>query len=232
MKTSTACLFLSQAFFLWMFLSTQGVERMADAGVLAGSGDADTNRLAYAYASQWRHGFCGFSPFYMPGFFFVSIATWCWSIGRPLRRLIPEGLITLCVALVAALLFYSAGAAIFLGDLRQDAGIVPRGVPWGPGLRGAAAAFYTLLAWSAVVLAIHRAVWWRSWKPLAVPMLLEAVLFVVRPFTLDNLSREWLHEVCSGNARAIASLAAVPAAVAILVWRQLAWQREHPAVRR
>ena len=229
MKTSRTFLFFSQAFFLWMFLSTQGVERMADAGLLAGPSEAALNSLAYAYASRWRHGFCGFSPFYMPGFFAVSIATWFWSVGRPLRRLIPEGLAILGAALLAAILLSSAGAAIFLGDLERATGIVPRGAPWGPGFRGAAGASYTLIAWSAVVLAIHRTVWWRSWKPLAVPALLEAVLFVVRPFTLDDLSREWLAEAFSGNARAIGSLAAAPAVLAILVWRQLDWQRRHPA---
>ena len=59
----------------------------------------------------------------------------------------------------------------------------------------------TLAAWSAVVVAIHRTVWWRSWKPLAVPALLEAVLFAVRPFTLDDLSRRPTDETFNKHVR-------------------------------
>jgi hypothetical protein len=229
MTASRTFLFLAQAFFLWTFLSTQGAERMADAGLLAGFDPAGIERLAYSYASRWRHGFCSFWPFYMPGFFAVSIATWFWSMGRPLRKLIPEALAIMSAALVAALAFSSVGAALFFADLERDTAIVPRGVVLGAGLRGAAGGFYTLVAWSAVVLAIHRSVWWRSWKPLAVPALLEAVLFAVRPFTLDDLSGEWFRAVVSGNARAVGSLAAAPFVLAALIYWQVAWQRRHSA---
>jgi hypothetical protein len=212
-------LIASQAFFLWMFLSTAALEHMAEAGRFSNPD------MARHYASQWRHGMAGIWPVCAPGFFGAAAAAWFWSFGMPLGRLIPGILLVTLAALAIAGVLTSAGTLLILRDFEHDTGIRAQGPALGPTLRGIATAWYSLVAWNALVLSAQRALWWRSYRPLLVPLVFNAVLVAIRPFTFDDLVSGWLHRASSGNPGALASLIAIPGLIAVLIQRQLAWEQ-------
>jgi len=209
----------AQTFFLWMFLSSACLEHMAEAGYF------ESPERALHYASQWRHGMAGIWPVCAPGFFGAAAAAWFWSLGMPLRRLIPGMLAASVAALAIAGVFTGAGAALVLRDFERDTGIRTQGVLLAPTLRGTMIAWYSLVAWSALVVSAQRALWRRSYRPLLVPLVLDAILAAVRPFTFDDLVSGWLDRAGSGNPGAVGSLIAVPALAGVLVRSQLAWER-------
>jgi hypothetical protein len=210
----------AQAFFLWMFLSSASLEHMAEAGRFANP------EAASRYASQWRHGMAGIWPVCAPGFFAAAAAAWFWSLGMPLRRLIPGILAVTLAALAVAAVFTGYGAALVLRDFEHDTGIRAQGSALGPTLRGTLTAWYSLVAWNALVLSAQRALWWRSYRPLLAPVVFDAVLLAIRPFTFDDLVSGWLHRAFSGDLGALSSLIAIPGVAAVLVHRQLAWERK------
>jgi hypothetical protein len=221
-------LLLAEAFFLWMFLSTTPLERMADAGRIEGGPPDEVRELTYRYVAEWRHGLAGGWLLYVPGFFATAVATWFWSFGRSLRDLIPEYAAVTCLALVLAVLQTPAGTKLSCAGLVRDSALVCAPPFPALGFQGVMTGLYTLIAWSIVVLASHRALWWRSYWPLIVPVVTDVVLIMVRPFTFDDLVNTWIRQALSGQAIASLSLLLVPAVSAWLVLAQLAWERGRP----
>jgi hypothetical protein len=218
-------LWCSQALFLWMFFSTSVLERMADASVFQAPAAAGTRTIVYGYAAEWRHGLAGLWPVYVPGFFAVTVAAWAWSIGRPLKRLLPELLLLTGAAGACAFLLTPEGTRLALRDLHRELGIASAASGFNVSAQGVVLGIYSLLAWSAVVLACHRALWWRSLWPLLVPAAMDSLLFFIRPYTLDELVSTWLGRVSKGNLRAILCFAAVPGISAWLVAMHLRWEK-------
>ncbi len=218
-------LFAAQAFFLWMFFSTQGLERLAYAGACSGAATAAVRAAAYRYAAEWRHGLSGGWPVYVPGFFIAAAVTWFWSFGRPLRKLVPECAVIMTAATLAALAASPAGLRAVLDSFYADAGIACRGAVPPPEVAPVAIAVYTLVAWTILVLSCHRALWCRNYWPLIFPVIADAVLIVVRPFTFDDLMTTWFSRARQGEPIALASFALVPAISMVMVWGQLAWER-------
>ena len=219
-------LFLAQAFFLWMFFASQGLERLADAGACSGAaGPTELRAAAYRYAAEWRHGLSGGWPLYVPGFFLAAVVTWFWSFGRALRKLVPECLATMAIAYVAALATAPAGTHAVIQAVAADMGIICRGAVLAPTIVQSAVGIYTLAAWTILVLACHRALWWRKYWPLAIPVATDGILIALRPFTFDDLVATWFTRVSRGELLAVVSLILVPAISLFMVWRQLVWER-------
>ncbi len=215
----------AQAFFLWMFFSTQGLERLADAGACSGGAAATVRITAYRYAAEWRHGLSGGWPVYVPGFFIAAAVTWFWSFGRSVRKLAPECAAVMTVATVAALAASPAGLRAVLLSFSVDQGIACRGRVPPPEAAPVAIAVYTLVAWIILVLSCHRALWRRKYWPLVFPVIADAVLIAVRPFTFGDLMTTWFNRAKQGEPIALASFALIPAISLVMVWGQLAWER-------
>ena len=210
----------AQSLFLWMFFSTQGLELMADAG------DLPVDRAtAYRYAAEWRHGLAGEWPLFVPGFFAVAVATWFWAFGRSVRALLPRLAGYMAVATLVALGLSGAGRDIVLRDFLRETGVCARAAPVWPSMQGIGIGLYTLAAWNAVILASHRALWWRSLWPLAVPVAMDAVLIVIRPFTFGDLVKTWWERSAHGDPTAVVSLAGVPLLATWMAMRQLSWEQ-------
>jgi hypothetical protein len=225
-------LFAAHAFFLWMFMAAEGLERMADAGRISGSPEVDVSALAYQFAAEWRHGMAGGWPLYVPGFFVAAIATWLWSGSRTLRRQLAEGIGIMSLATATAMLVASVGARRIVVAFEHESGLRCEGVPPGPSAVGIVLGLYTLLAWSTVIVGSQRAIATRSVRPLGVPIALNALLFFLRPFSdLSGLTTLWGERVLQGNGIAIASLLAIPGAVTFMGWHQVLSERRSRRIR-
>ncbi|MBA3440877.1 MAG: hypothetical protein H0T92_13510 [Pyrinomonadaceae bacterium] len=216
-----ALLFAAHTLFLWMFLAAEGLERMAEAGRISGSLAVDTKAIAYGFAAEWRHGMAGGWPLYMPGFFATAIATWVWSCGRPLRRLLAEGITVMALAALTAKLFAHIGTRYIIEAFEHQTNLQCEGVLLGSTVVGSGLGLYTLLTWSTVIIAGQRAVASRSVWPLWLPVVLNVVLAQIRPWTVGDFTELWGRRVLQGDGVAIISLLLVPSAAAFLVWYQL-----------
>jgi hypothetical protein len=225
-----SALFASQGLFLWMYLSTHSVEGLAQAGLLEGGRDIALSELTARYAAEWRHGLVGLWPVYVPGFLAVTITTWLWSIGRSLHRVDLELAVISGLALGAASLLTPIVAQLVLRDMRNELGVVAMGPPGGPTITGVLLAIYSLLAWNAFVVSCHRLLWRRSLLPLLVPVILDLILYVIRPFTADDLVATWFGRAAAGDVLACTWLAAVPVLATLLIVAELRYEhRRVPA---
>jgi hypothetical protein len=200
----------ADAAFLWMFLSTGPLEQIA-------------GMRALRFASDWRHGMSGNAWIYMPGFFATAAAIWLHErVARPatvLRQRASAGAIALLLAYAASI---PASAAVIQQFAATSAFAIPRDVPL-PGAACAAAAGYTLLAWSAFVLGCRGALVRRSWRPFVPAALLAAGLLIVRRWTVDEFSSAWAAGIASGDPIAVGSLLLSFAIAGLLV----ASERDH-----
>jgi putative ABC transport system permease protein len=206
-----AAVLASQALFLWMFFAAGGLERIADA-----TGATDAQAAAYAFASDWRHGMAGGSPLYMPGFFATAVATWFWA-----RRLSTPALLARCamlmpLAALAAHLAAPPGIAHVVAAFERATGIAYE-APTGPGVVRVAQGLYTLITWTAFVVAGHRALVGRSLRPFWVPAALSVGLALGRPVTVGDFTSLWAERVAAGDVVAIVSFALIPACVWLFV---------------
>jgi hypothetical protein len=218
--------FTTFAFFLWMFLATESLERMADAYRISGPQGVDARAIAYEFAAQWRHGMTGGWPLYMPGFFATAIAVWFWTNGQTLHRLISEATGVLLLATLAAKLLAPVGAAYVFELFERQTGLKCEGPPLESTFTGASAGIYTLVTWIAFVITSRRALAGRSFKLLWLPALLCVGLVVVRPMTVDDFTSYWVRQVIQGNGVAIFSLLLVPCVASFLIWRHLMTERK------
>ncbi len=214
-------LFVSHAFFLWMFLASEGLEQLADAyRITGGQGgqDTDTRALAYQFAAQWRHGMTGGWPLYMPGFFATAIATWFWSAGKTIRRLIAEAIVIMILASLTARLLAPAGTSHIVEAFLRQTGFQREGSLLGSTIAGFSAGLYTLITWSTFIIAGQRALARRSFKPFWLPAILCIVLAMVRTMTVDDFTSYWADRVVEGDGVAIFSLLLVPSLAAVFIW--------------
>jgi hypothetical protein len=208
-------------FFLWMFLATTPLERMADVGLITSNAGQDPRHTAYAFAAQWRHGMAGNSPLYMPGFFITAAAVWFWSVGKTLRRMLVEATAMLGIAFVVANALVPFGIPMVLGRFRLQTGCAVSGAPLGGSAIAAAQAVYTLLTWNTFLIASRFALKLHSFKPLLVPSVLAVVLAFARPWTVGDLASLWIRRSCNAEPAATLSLAIVPILATFLVLCEL-----------
>jgi hypothetical protein len=226
--TKLLLLFAAHTFFLWMFLASETLERIADANLISQHEGIDGKSAAYEFAAKWRHGMSGGWPLYMPGFFVSAIVTWFWSSGQTLRRLIAQAITVASVATLTAWLLSPLGSARVVAAFQNQTGFQCEGTLLGPSVTGASAGLYTLATWSVFVVASERALANRSFRPFLLPLILSIVLGLVRPMTLDDLTILWRQRVVQGDEVAIISLLLIPIVAVFLVLHRLG--RRKPAL--
>ena len=208
---SLVFLVVSQTLFLWMFLSADPLEQLADR---YGS-RADT---VMQFTAQWRHGMAGNSPLYLPGFFMTAAAVWIYARGQP-RAVAHAGGVAVAAVIAcgaaAALAPWGAEAVVRAFHSRMSS-LVPSSIPRAS-LYAAMIGGYTLLTWTTVVTCARTSLVRRSFTPLLLPAALTAGLILVRPFTADDFTRHWAVEVLAGDLVAWVSLLSVIALATALV---------------
>ncbi len=208
-------------FFLWMFFAAATLERTADLGWISASPGRDARAVAYEFAARWRHGMAGNSPIYMPGFFAVAIAVWFWCKGKGLLRMLAEGLSLLAAAAVCAALLAPYTASRILSDFVAQEGFnVSHASPSGSWIAWAQGV-YSLLTWSTVIIASRWSIKLKSPKPLLVPLGLNLILALVRPWTVADFTSQWVTQALDGEPVAVISFLLVPVISGFLAWVEL-----------
>lgn len=224
-----ALMLVSCIFFLWMFFAAAALERTADLGWISASAGQDARAIAYEFAARWRHGMSGNSPLYMPGFFAVASASWFWCNKKNLLRMLLEGFILLALASVCAAVLAPSAAARIVSDFSEHAGVsisqfstAGTWIAWAQGV-------YSLLTWTTVIIASRWSIRLRSPKPLLIPLVLNLVLALVRPWTVADFTSQWLRETLAGEPTAVISFLLVPVLSAFLAWVELQHPKEKTA---
>ncbi len=217
-------LYVAYTAFLWMFFSAESLELAADWDRIQGPRNGNARFAAYQFAAKWRHGMAGNSWLYMPGFFASALAAWHWALGQPARLLWMEVLPVSLSALLTAKLLAPAGTVLVIKTFESSTGLLCPGTPAGPTFCGALVALYTLLTWCSFVIGSQLAFYRRSLCSLAVPVILNVVLALIRPWTVGDFSALWLQNVRVGDLVAISSFLAILLSAALLASHQTADQ--------
>ena len=222
MTATTIALFLAEILFLATFLSAEPLEIMADAGQIP------MVETAYLYASRWRHGMAGSWPFYMSGFFAVAIAVWFWSLKRSVREMIVEGCGLTLFALLVAFLLQPFGTASIVTQFQTETGLLCDGQPPANTIVGIFRSLYTLVTFAVGIVSI-RLVLARCLAgkrlgcltPLILPVVMNLILALIRPWTVGDLTSYWLIQLRDLNPVATLSFAGVLFAAAGMLAAQL-----------
>jgi hypothetical protein len=200
---SLVFLVVSQTLFLWMFLSADPLEQLAN-------GYGSRADAVMQFAAQWRHGMAGNSPLYLPGFFMTAAAVWMYARGQPGAIAHAGG-----VALAAVIAFGAAGAlapwgaeAVVRAFDSKISSAAPASIPRAS-LHASMIGGYTLLTWATFVTCARTSLVRRSFSPLLLPAALTVGLVLVRPFTADDFTRHWAVQVVEGDLVAWLSLLSV-----------------------
>lgn len=211
-------LFLAHTFFLWMFFTAGGLERLAELGLIAGAQEAEMKRLAFEFAAQWRHGMTWGWPLYMPGFFVTAIAVWFGAYGLTWRKVVIESAVMMALAVLAALMLSRYSTSLVVDAFQSQTGLRcarPDGVvAWrviGQGL-------FTLINWSSFVAACQLCLTRKSFRPLLLPAGLSLLLIYIRPFTADEFTTFWVQQIREGEFVAIFSALLIPTLAALFLW--------------
>ena len=163
----------------------------------------------------------GNSPLYMPGFFATAIAIWFWCAGKSVARMFAEGAIVIAVASVCATLLSPLGARLVLTDFQAQGFVVTDKASSGTWL-AFAQGVYSLLTWSTLIIASRWAIKLRSPKPFLIPLLLNVVLALVRPWTVADFTSQWIREAAEGKPTAVVSFLLIPIIAGAIAWVELA----------
>jgi hypothetical protein len=206
--------------FLWMFFVAATLEHTAELGRISARSGVDPHGTAFEFAARWRHGMAGNSPLYMPGFFAAAIAFWFWGAKKNLGRILVEGTLLIAVSAWCATILTTFGVPVIMTDFRAQGFIVSN-----PASSGTWVAFaqgvYSLITWSTLIIASRWAIKIRSPKPLLVPLVLNLILAVVRPWTVADFTSQWMREVLEGKPIAVVSLLLVPITAGFIAWIEL-----------
>jgi hypothetical protein len=229
----TLLLCVALFFFLWMFVSAEGLVQTAEAGHFVGAAGLDPVAEAGRYAYEWRHGMAGGWPLYVPGFFIVAIATVVWACERSLRSLALRGSIALALALLCAMVLAPLGTRWLIPEFQRDTGLVLTGSPLAAPGRATLPGILTVVSWAGLVVSIQISITRRSIRPLVAPFACYSVLAVIRPGDFGDLVGPWAEALWRGESIAIVSTALIPPVVAILFlycWRFRADMVQPPVI--
>jgi hypothetical protein len=163
----------------------------------------------------------GNSPLYMPGFFASAIAFWFWCAGRSLPRMLGEGAILISVASVCAALLAPFAAPYILADFVAQKGVSVSHASSAGTWVNFAQGVYSLLTWSTLIIAARFSIRLRSLKPLLIPLVLNLVLALVRPWTVADFTSQWMQQTLDGKTVAVISFLLVPIISAFMAWAEL-----------
>ena len=218
--TSTFAL-VACTFFLWMFFAAASLEHTAEQGWISAAAGRDARAVAYEFAARWRHGMAGNSPLYMPGFFAVALAMWFWCDRKGLPRMLAEGLPLIVTAAACAAVLAPLAAPRILSAFVAHEGVTVSHASSSGTWIASAQGVYSLLTWSSGVIAARWSIRLRSLKPLLIPLGLNIVLALVRPWTVADFTSEWLKQALDGQPVAVISFLLVPMISALLAWVEL-----------
>jgi hypothetical protein len=205
---------LSSSLFLWMFLAAEPLEVLADLNLIHGPAGLDASSAAYLFAARWRHGMTEGWLLYMPGFFAVAAATWLRYTRRSNRQMAVETAALIPLACIIAMLAQPAGAAWIIRDFEQQTAFrVVQSMP-GFTLTGVIRGIYTLLTFQIGITAIQRCLALRRLWPLVVPIAMNVILALVRPWTVADFTGHWAKQVMTLDPVANFSFWLIP----ILAW--------------
>ena len=193
MSRASIFLFLAEALFLWMFLATEPLELLVDKGGLSGPENMDLGATAYQFAARWRHGMAGHFPIYMPGFFAVALTAWPWALRRSVAQMTAESGPLLLVALLIALIAQPFGAAMVVGRFEREFAAVAGMTPANTAV-GIVRAVYTLLTFKIGIVTIQRVLAFRKVIFFVIPIVMNAVLSQIRPWTVGDFTSYWLQQ--------------------------------------
>lgn len=204
---------IADALFLWMFLSVADVD--VTGNTLMATGHPVLGQAVQVFAADWRHGLNGHSPLFMPGFVVLTPAVWYWSGRQSIAALLRGGALALVagflLALFAAPFGRAAAARAFVDQFHFAVQPGSRAI-W----QAAPICAFTAISWTVLVVAIRRAITTGASRPLALVVVLYALLGFARHWwSLDHFRKgddvaRWETRAAQGDAAAIASLVAVP----------------------
>ena len=163
----------------------------------------------------------GNSPLYMPGFFAAAIAFWFWCGGRSLARMLVEGAILISVASVCAALLAPFAAPRILADFIAQKGVTVSHASSTGTWIAFAQGVYSLLTWSTLIIAARFSIRLRSLKPLLVPLVLNLILALVRPWTVADFTSLWMQQTLNGETVAVRSFLLIPIIAVFMAWAEL-----------
>lgn len=209
-------LFLTQTFFLWMFFTAGGLERLAEMDLISGA--PEVKRIAFEFAARWRHGMTSGWWLYMPGFFATAIAVWFWVYGLTWRKLMAEFAGTILLAVVVAMLLSPYSTAMVVDDFQLQTGLRCNSSSTAVVARVIAQGLFTLLNWSSFIAACQICLVQKSSRPLLFPAALSVILIFIRPFTVGDFTSFWWQQILQGEMVAILSALLIPVLAAWFVW--------------
>ena len=201
-----ALLVAADAVFLWMFLSTGPLEDLA---VRTNGPGEPATLAAFRYAAEWRHGMAGNAWVYMPGFFATSAALWLHARLAAPRRIHTERISAATAAFGMAFALALPTSADVVQRFTDVSGVRFTHAIRVPSFACAFAGAYTLLTWSAFVLACRQALLRRTARPFVGVTVLTLGLAALRPSTVDAFVSHWAAGAASGDVTALLSCALV-----------------------
>ncbi|MBL8203563.1 MAG: hypothetical protein JNM09_04980 [Blastocatellia bacterium] len=211
-------LFFTQTFFLWMFFTAGGLERLAEFGLIFGLPDVDVKLVAFDFAARWRHGMTGGWPLYMPGFFVTAIAVWFWVYGLTWRKMVAEYAVITALAVLVAMLLAPHSTGLVVDAFQLQTGLQCKTQEWAVAGRVPGQGLFTLINWSSFVGACQLSLVQKSFRPLLLPAGLSLLLVVIRPFTADEFTTFWFQQILQGEVVAIFSALLIPTIAALFIW--------------
>jgi hypothetical protein len=219
-RGSLAFLVGSQTLFLWMFLSADPLEQLADRY-------GSQAEVAMEFAARWRHGMAGNSPLYLPGFITTAAAVWMFARGQPRTIVQAAGVAAAAiVAFVAAAALAPWGTESVLRAFHAHTGATTSASVPAASFHAATIGGYTLLTWTTFVICARTALVRRSLRPFVLPAALTVGLVLVRPWTADDFTSHWAAQVIEGDPVAWASLLSAVGVGAALVGSERLRARE------
>ena len=221
MRRSSQLLLAAQAFFLWMFLAAEPLEQLADAGFVSGTAQSgDIHAATYLFAARWRHGMTEGWPLYMPGFFAVAITVWFWSLGLTTREIFSEGTSIVALALIAAVVLQPIGTKLILDEFEHQTGLKSLADAPPNTLLGIFRSVYTMLTFVAGIICIQRAIALKRIQLLIVPIVMNLILAMIRPWTVGDFTSYWFRGAMNGELVASLSCLAVAMTLGAMFWSQ------------
>jgi hypothetical protein len=192
------------AYFLWMFLVSDALERSAGAGAFADAPGLDIGAVGHDYAQRWRHGTSGW-PLFTPGFFAIALVVPWWARGKTPWQMARTSLL-LIPAVIGARLTGGQFTSRLAGGFAEHYRLERMGHLEEPSIWATIPASLTIVAFVALLVSARVAVQRRSPAPAVVPLVMYFGLASVRGGgAFGQLASEWVGALADGSVVAVVS---------------------------